>query len=325
MIEIDGSKGEGGGQIVRSSLALSALTGQAFTILNVRAGRAKPGLMRQHLVAVNATQEICNAKVKGAKIGSSKIEFQPNKLCGGSYEFKVDTAGSVTLVAQTILPALMCADEESRISLTGGTHNMAAPPFDFLEQVYLPIVTRMGPKFESELTKFGFYPQGGGHFSVSISPCKLLSGIEILENGGDLSPSVKAIVSKIPISIAQRECDAIRKKTNWEKSIFEAIEVTNSPGPGNVVMIKLAGDNVTEVFTGFGKLGIRAEQVARGVLREALKHMQTGVPVGPHLADQLMLPMGLAAVQGQTSRFRTFELTGHGETHIKILKKFSKK
>lgn len=322
MIEIDGSQGEGGGQIVRSSLALSAITTQPFTISKVRAGRKKPGLMRQHLTALNAAKAICNADVVGAEVGSQEIEFHPSKVQPGKYAFQVGTAGSITLVAQTVIPALMLADGPSHIELVGGTHNEFAPPFHYLKKAYLPIVSRMGPKFDPQLEVYGFYPAGGGKFSVSIIPSESLKGIEIVKTPKRTLPHVKAVVSKIPIGVAERECSTIRKKANWNLSAFESVEVTNSPGPGNVIMISLESEEVTELFTGFGKIGVRAEQVARNVLRDARKYIQSGVPVGPHLSDQLLLPMGLAAAQGNVSQFRCGPLTQHSKTHIEILKRF---
>jgi RNA 3'-terminal phosphate cyclase (ATP) len=155
LIEIDGSQGEGGGQIVRSSLALSLLTGKAFRIVNLRAGRQKPGLKRQHLMAVEAASAIGNAEVTGAEIGSREITFVPGTVRGGSYEFRIETAGSMTLVLQAVLPALMLTENPSTVSLTGGTHNTMAPPFDFVARSYVPCVNRMGPKIELALNGYG--------------------------------------------------------------------------------------------------------------------------------------------------------------------------
>src|SRR4051812_15499079 len=168
MIEIDGSEGEGGGQILRSALSLSICTGQPFRIVKVRANRDKPGLMRQHLTAVKAAAEICAGDVDGAELGSRALTFRPGKLAAGDYSFAIGTAGSCTLVLQTVLPPLLAAAGESRVRITGGTHNPAAPPFDFLLRSFLPQVVRMGADVSLELVTPGFFPRGGGEIRAHI-------------------------------------------------------------------------------------------------------------------------------------------------------------
>jgi RNA 3'-terminal phosphate cyclase (ATP) len=166
MLTIDGAMGEGGGQILRSSLALSIITGTAITIENIRAKRDKPGLRRQHLTAVLAAAEICEAKVEGAHVGSGNLTFAPSKLKPGDYHFDIGSAGSTTLVVQTVLPPLVLASEPSRLLLKGGTHNVHAPPFDYLERVFVPLINRMGPHVHVQLERYGFFPAGGGRFSL---------------------------------------------------------------------------------------------------------------------------------------------------------------
>src|SRR6185295_18962730 len=158
MLKLDGSVGEGGGQILRTALALSALTGQPFQIDRIRAQRRKPGLMRQHLTAVRAAAEVCQATVAGDSLGSMALSFVPGAVKAGSYSFAVGTAGSATLVLQTVLPPLLVAAGPSTLTIEGGTHNPLAPPFDFLERSFLPLVARMGPQFEARLERWGFYP-----------------------------------------------------------------------------------------------------------------------------------------------------------------------
>ena len=322
MLEIDGSQGEGGGQIVRTSLALSMLTGKPIQLKNIRAGRKKPGLLRQHLTCVQAAKRICGASVEGAQLGAKSISFEPHDVQSGHYAFQLGTAGSTSLVAQTLLPALMLADDTSSIELTGGTHNPWAPPFEFLSLAFGGQLRKMGPALNGKLHAHGFYPAGGGKVVYEITPTSQLHGLELLERQGKLRPRVTAVVADLSRSIADRECNTIRRKSNWLSDCFEVQEVANPNGPGNVVMIRLEFDNVTEIFTGFGKPGIRAEQVARGVLREARSYLDAAVPVGEHLADQLLLPLGLAASQGQFSRFRTTTLSMHSRTHIDILHEF---
>lgn len=322
MINIDGAQGEGGGQIVRSSLALSIVTQRPVTIENIRAGRKKPGLLRQHLTCLEAATWISNACASGGELGSSKLVFEPNPVTPGTYDFQIGSAGSTSLVLQTILPALMLADSSSEVTVTGGTHNPAAPPFDFLTQAYAPQVAKMGPKIAGTLEAYGFFPAGGGKIRFEIEPSSSLRGLELLARGGDTNPSVTAIVSDLNRTIAERECDTIRRKTNWRSDCFHIVEVEQPRGPGNVVMIELAAPNVTEVFIAFGKQGVKAEQVARGALREARRHLASAAPVGQYLADQLLLPMGLAASQGQASQFLTTSLSQHSKTHIDVLHAF---
>ena len=326
-LPINGAQGEGGGQIVRSSLALALVTGRSVAIHDIRAGRKKPGLMRQHLAAVRAAVAVCGGQVTGAEIGSREITFEPQSVRPGEYRFSVGTAGSATLVLQTVLPALLIADAPSRLVLEGGTHNEWAPPFDFLQRAYLPLVNRLGPRVTATLERPGFYPAGGGRFTVTIEPCSALAGFDLLERGSLLSRSARAVVSNLPAHIGEREVKVVVRKMNWDASCGRVEEVA-AHGPGNVVFAELESEHVTEVFTGFGRLGVKAERVADEVVRQAREYLQTDVPVGPYLADQLLLPLGLSAWQTGSNRrrrggsFRTLPLTPHSETHIEILHQF---
>src|SRR5581483_5211147 len=178
MLTIDGAAGEGGGQILRTALALSIVTGTPFRIERIRARRARPGLLRQHLTAVNAAAELSGASVTGAEQGPATLTFAPGKVRPGGFEFKIGSAGSATLVLQTVMPALLVGSMESRIALEGGTHNPAAPPFDFLEKSFLPFINRMGPAVEARLVRPGFYPAGGGRIEVKITPAERLMPID---------------------------------------------------------------------------------------------------------------------------------------------------
>ncbi|MGI9518461.1 MAG: RNA 3'-terminal phosphate cyclase, partial [Pirellulaceae bacterium] len=257
-----------------------------------------------------------------ADLHSSRLVFAPGVVQTRGFRFDVGSAGSATLVAQTVLPALMLADGTSSIEVTGGTHNMAAPPFDYLTQVYLPQVAKMGPRFSTAIHAWGFYPQGGGHIRVDITPAKQLRGLELMESGGAPVPRVTALVANLPSHIGERECDTIRRKAGWRQRDCHVQMIDRSPGPGNVVMIQLTYPNVTELFTGFGKKGVQAEQVAVQAWRQAKDFMAQDVPVGEFLADQLLLPLAIAASQGQTSRFRTGSISLHSRTHIDIIQRF---
>jgi RNA 3'-terminal phosphate cyclase (ATP) len=322
-IHIDGSQGEGGGQIVRSSLALSLVTGHSFTIENLRGRREKPGLAPQHLTAVRAAAEVGGAEVEGDEIGSRSITFRPTRLLAGEYKFAIGTAGSTTLVLQTVLPALLIADRPSRIILEGGTHNYRAPSFDFLAKAYLPLVSRMGARVNAELQRRGFYPAGGGRFIVTVEPTRSLTGFDLLERGADGQRRATALVSRLPEHIGQRELDYIAGQTDWPPDAFQLDVLTDSVGPGNALILEVHSERVTEVFTGIGRLGAPAEQVAEEALNEMREYLAAGVPVGCHLADQLMLPLGIAAWQtGHGGRFRTLPLTRHSTTHMDVLRTF---
>lgn len=323
-LTIDGSQGEGGGQVLRSSLALSLVTGKPFVIENIRAGRKKPGLMRQHLTAVNAATEVGHAEVDGATIGSTRLSFRPKQIQSGNYIFSVGTAGSATLVLQTVLPALLLAGGESTLVLEGGTHNPFAPPWDFLAKSYLPQINKMGPKVETRLDRLGFYPAGGGKFSLRIQPASQLGRLDLVERGEIQARRVTALVASLPEHIGERECRLIEKKTGWKPDCFKVEPVLNSRGPGNVLLIELEAEHVTEVFTGFGQLGVTSEAVASRVLDEAREYLAAMVPVGKHLADQLLLPLGIGAYLGTGGSFRTLALTLHATTHIEILRQFLK-
>lgn len=317
-IEIDGSYGEGGGQILRTSLAMSLVTGKPFRIDKIRAGRKKPGLMHQHLTAVSAAAQVSQAEVKGNAISSQELCFAPKVVKSGQYRLKVGTAGSCALVLQTVLPALLTADGESELVLEGGTHNPYAPPFDFLARVLLPIVNRMGPKITASLERWGFYPAGGGKFSVSIEPAETLLQIDLLERGKIRRQMARAVVAQLPREIGRRELKVIRDKLSWDWHCLRVEEVTNSRGPGNILSVEIESEHITEVFTGFGERGVPAEQVADRTVKAVQEYLAADVPVGRYLADQLLIPMAL----GGGGIFRTLPLSRHTTTNIEILKQF---
>ncbi|SFJ27791.1 RNA 3'-terminal phosphate cyclase [Planctomicrobium piriforme] len=325
LIHIDGSLDEGGGQIVRSSLALSLVTGQPVVIENIRAGRQKPGLMRQHLTAVQAAARIGCAEVTGAAIGSRTLTFAPQTITPGEYHFSIGTAGSTTLVLQTILPALLIASGPSRVILEGGTHNQWAPPFDFLQRAFLPCINRMGPRVGVELERHGFFPAGGGRFTVTIEPAAQLQGFHLTERGELKSRAAIALLSNLPRHIGERETHKILSRMNWDRACGRVDEVS-AHGPGNVVFAAIEYEHVAEVFTGFGRVGAASEKVASEVVDEIRNYLKANVPVGQHLADQLLLPLGISAWQaGEHQRggsFRTLTLTRHSTTQIELLRRW---
>ncbi len=318
MITIDGSLGEGGGQILRTALGLSLVKQKPFEILNIRAGRKKPGLLRQHLTAVKAAKEISKAEVSGDCLGSTQLLFKPNKVISGEYNFAIGTAGSATLVLQTILPGLILADSPSSIIIEGGTHNPYAPPFNFIKKSFLPILKKMDVNVAVELIKYGFYPAGGGKLKISIHPSSSLTPIDIMERGCLKSIEAKAYIANLDESIAKRELKTMQSKLPDIGENTEIINVENSNGPGNIVTIELQYESITEVITGFGELNKRAEKVALEAVGIAKKYMASGAPVGIHLADQLMIPFALA----KRGSYKTFSLSKHAQTNLEVIKKF---
>ena len=318
MIRIDGSFGEGGGQILRTSLSLSLATGKPFHIENLRAGRERPGLLRQHLTAVLAAAEVGGAEVDGATLGSQALTFSPGRIRAGEYRFSVGTAGSGTLVLQTVLPALMLASEPSLLVIEGGTHNTAAPPFDFVARTFLRLLERMGPQVQLQFERYGFYPAGGGRFCAQIRPVPALNGIQIGERGEIISRRVTAVVANLPRHIAQREVETAGKMLNWGPECFSVEESRNSAGPGNIVMIEIGSRDVTEIFSAFGQVGLSAERVASMAARDAREYLVSRAAAGEHLTDQLLLPFALAGAGSFTAQ----KISMHSRTNIKVISEF---
>ncbi|MGR8936139.1 MAG: RNA 3'-terminal phosphate cyclase [Gammaproteobacteria bacterium] len=316
VIELNGSQGEGGGQILRTALTLSTITGKPFRISNIRAKRSKPGLLRQHLTAVQAAAEICNADVEGAATGSQTLLYKPGRIKGGDYRYAIGTAGSCTLVLQTILPALWFADAPSSVTVSGGTHNTAAPPADFLIAAWLPLMRRMGVEMDIELLRHGFYPAGGGEVRARIMPVKTLLPLDLSERGALLRAKAVAVVAGLSIDIAKRELQRVERHLDGIETEMQGLSPRE--GPGNVLMIAFDYEHCSEVFTGFGEKGVPAETVADRVAEEARRYRDSSAAVGEHLADQLVLPIALA---GKGS-FTTTTLSSHLHTNSEVIGKF---
>lgn len=318
MIVIDGSKGEGGGQILRSALALSLVTQKPFRIEQIRARRSRPGLLPQHLAAVEAAREISLAQVTGNFLGSNALEIHPGAVQPGEHKFDVGTAGSTTLVLQTVLPPLLCADAPSRVAITGGTHNPLAPPFDFVARSFVPLVERMGPQINLQLPRAGFYPAGAGRIDANIQPAKPLQRLEVPERGAVVERRARAVLSKLPSQIGERELSVVRAQLGWKEDECTIELLDNSLSPGNVLILEFICDHVTAVFAAFGQRGKPAEQVAEEAVRLATSWLRAKVPVDEHLADQLLLPIALAG----GGIFRTMAPSGHTRTNADIIQMF---
>jgi RNA 3'-terminal phosphate cyclase (ATP) len=318
MIDIDGSFGEGGGQIIRTSLALSLVTGKPFRVERVRARREKPGLQRQHLTAVTAAAEVGRARVEGAQVGARAFSFEPGEVAPGDYTFSIGTAGSTTLVLQTVLPPLMHAAGPSLLTLEGGTHNVHAPPFDFIQRAFLPLVNRTGPRVSAELARYGFYPPGGGRFQVFIEPAGERRRLDLNERGAIRRRLARALVVKIPPAVAGRELAVVRERLGWSGDELTVETSDNALSPGNVLTLEVETEHLTELFTGMGERGVRAETVAERACDEMQNYLDSGAHVGEHLADQLLIPLAL----GAGGSYVTGPPSLHTTTNIEIIKKF---
>lgn len=318
MIELNGALGEGGGQVLRSSLTLSMITGQPFRIANIRANRSKPGLMRQHLVAVQAAAKVSDAVVTGGEIGSTALTFAPRGLRAGDYEFAINSAGSCTLVLQTILPALLFAGGPSTVRISGGTHNPMAPPVQFLERAYLPLLARMGGHVQLNVLRSGFYPAGGGLVQASVAPCEGLKPISVMQRGAVRKHYAEAIVAGIPGGVAERELAFIGVGMRWDESQLLNRSLPANQGPGNALLMTFEHDEVTEVFMALGERSLSSEAVAKKVMAEAKEYLASGAAVGEHLADQLMLPMALA----DGGEFTASVISQHALTNGDIISRF---
>jgi RNA 3'-terminal phosphate cyclase (ATP) len=317
MITIDGSQGEGGGQVLRTSLALSAITGTPVTIGNIRARRPKPGLQRQHLAAVLAATRVCGGQVEGAELGSRELVLHPQRPAAGDYHFDIGSAGSTTLVLQTLLPILLHADGPSTVTITGGTHNGMAPPVEFLTESFLPQLHRVGVSATVELVRHGFYPAGGGAIRAVIQPGVGTLPFELMERGKVLDRHAEVLISNLPAHVSSREMLTFKHALHWSHAEVDEREVA-ADGPGNALIARLRFAAITTVVSSFGELRRSAEKVAEECVRQVRRHLEGDAPVCEHLADQLLLPLAL----GAGGRFRTVAPSDHTTTNAAVIAHF---
>lgn len=316
MIHLDGSAGEGGGQVLRTALSLSLVTGEPFTLDHVRAGRPKPGLQRQHLTAVLAAAEIGDASVEGADLGSRQLVFRPGRVRAGDYRFAIGTAGSTTLVLQTVLPALLTVDAPSTIEVRGGTHNPFAPPFEFLERAFVPALRRFGADLDVRILRHGFLPAGGGCIAAEVRPSKL-APVELLARERAQSGRATVLLSQLPAQVADRELAAVRRLLGKAIGSTRVVEV-DSPGPGNMLLLEFPHAHFAEVVSSPGERNTSSEAVAERACLEAQEYLASAAPVGEHLADQLLLPMAIAG----GGAFRTVTPSLHTRTNAEVVARF---
>jgi RNA 3'-terminal phosphate cyclase (ATP) len=318
-VSIDGSTGEGGGQILRTALALSCITGKTLHIENIRAARRNPGLAKQHISCVRAICQICSSSCRGAALRSQVLDFQPGPVQGGDFDFDIGSAGSASLVIQTVLPALFLADKLSTVTVTGGTHNPLAPPFDFLAETFLPAVASADFISTCKLLKHGFAPAGEGKITFNVSTWrknahKIIDLCEPLEK-----PEISARIytAKLPENIVRKQRELLCQSNLYFKCI-KHIEVTDSAGPGNCVMIQLSGNDHTTIFTAFGQCGKPSYKVIKEVVTLTKDFLESGAAVDRFLADQLLIYMAIS----KAGYFTTNELTTHLTTNMEVIKNF---
>lgn len=323
MISIDGSQGEGGGQVLRSALTLSLATGLPVTLHHIRAGRPKPGLMRQHLACVAAAQAIGNAQVTGAEARSTTLTFAPTTLRGGEHRFAVGSAGSAMLVLQTVWPALLLAPEPAQLQLQGGTHNPMAPCFHFIDRAYAPLLRRLGGEATLRLNRIGFAPGGGGDVAVAITPAPALQPVDLLERGPLQAAWADCLATGVPPNVAARELKVLRDRLLWTRDQLRCPTVDPAQGPGNALFATLQHAQVTEVFTAIGEPGRSAERVGGDVAGQVGRYLASAAALGPHLADQWVLPLALAVWRsGRAAAFTCSEISGHARTHFGVIERF---
>ena len=324
-VTIDGSRGEGGGQILRTSLALSVITKRPLRMTKIRAGRAKPGLRRQHLACVEAAAQLCGAQTTGAKLGSQELQFTPGEAFADALDIDIGSAGSTTLVVQTVLVPALVAGKPLRIVVHGGTHNPLAPPFDFLDRVFVPHLRAMGGDVRLVLERHGFASgrdihdepaQHRGQLAVHVAPGELRP-IVIVDAGEVTERHATAILARLPTHVADRELARVRDRLGFAHHECEVREVRDA-GTGNVLMLEVARGACRELVTAFGEKGLRAELVADRACSELAAYLDANVPVGEHLADQLLLPLAVAG----GGRMRCAPLSLHATTNIETIERF---
>ncbi len=319
-VSIDGAHGEGGGQILRTSVSLAALTGRAVEIVNVRAGRSRPGLRRQHLTAVHAAAALCDAELHGAAVGSMFLRFEPRvPLRPGPFRFEVGTAGAAPLVAQTALVPLAHGPAEARVVVVGGTHVPHSPPADYLEAVYVPALRRAGLAASAAYASAGFFPKGGGELAVDVVPGPL-TPLDLSERGKLRSLRAFIVTSELPPHVAERGEAAVRK---FMKGVGREVVVERrerpSIGPGAAVVLAAECEGGFAGFSDIGERGKPMERVAEAPCEAFMRWWKSGAATEEHLADQLVLPMALA---GGESRWTTDTVTEHLRTVLHVAAQF---
>jgi RNA 3'-terminal phosphate cyclase (ATP) len=321
LIELDGSEGEGGGQILRSALALSILTRRPFKLINIRARRSQPGLRPQHLMCVRAAGTIGGANYKGASVGSAVLYFEPGEVKAGSYTFTIGTAGATSLVLHTVyLPLMLRGGASSEITITGGTHNEHAPCYHFLETTWAAYLRKLGLAIDLEMVRPGFYPRGGGEIKATLHPATTVRGLNLTTCPELTTAGGFSAVAGLPEKIARTQARRLATKLKGEGvESHIPLEEWDAACPGTVAAVVFRQAPVPPLFFGLGERGKPAEAVADEAAEQAIAFRDSGAPVDPHSADQLILPLVFSP---DASAFRTSEVTRHLTTNIDTVRKF---
>jgi RNA 3'-terminal phosphate cyclase (ATP) len=320
MIEIDGAQGEGGGQVLRSALTLALVTGQPFHIYHIRARRPKPGLRPQHLMAVKAAAQVSGAQVKGLSPGSQELHFTPAAVRPGQYRFDIGTAGSTSLVLQTLFQPLSRAGGSSTLTLIGGTHVPWSPTYHYLAWHWLPILERMGFRAQLSLERAGFYPRGGGVVRATVHPAEDIHPLQLTERGALTAIRGLSLVARLDMNIARRQR---RQALERLRGLGVPVEIEArsfaAPSPGTALILLALFEGSQACFSSLGKRGKPAEKVADEAVDALLEVLDAGSAVDPHLADQLLLPLALAP---GPSAFTTARITQHLLTNAQVIRAF---
>ena len=319
-IVIDGSVGEGGGQILRTSLTLSLLTKKTLRIDNIRSKRSSPGLKQQHLTAVKAAAEISNAQVEGDFPGSQEVLFVPGEINPGKYSFKIPTAGSTTLVMQTIFMPLSSALKASHVSITGGTHVPWSPPYHYLEWQWLPWMEQIGYPGKIELGQCGYYPAGGGRLSCAVFPAETIKPLQVAMRSKLVQIRGISAASNLPRDIPNRQRLRFVSRLGSSYPLNDIRSaVLPGQGKGTFLTVLLEFERTTACFTSLGKKGKRAEMVADELVKQVEEYLDTSGCVDSYLPDQLLIPLSFA--NGQSS-IQTPKITLHLMTNAEIIQQF---
>jgi RNA 3'-terminal phosphate cyclase (ATP) len=318
LLHIDGRHGEGGGQILRGALALALATGRGFRIEHVRAGRARPGLLRQHLTAVAAARAVSDAVVDGAELGARELTFAPGPVRPGDHTFDIGSAGSAALVLQAIVPALARQAAPSTVTITGGTHNPFAPPFEFLDEALAPQLRAIGWELGLTLHRPGFYPAGGGRLEARVGVPGALRPLALVERGARLGQHVRGVVAHIDRKVAEREVATTIDKMNWSAADGEVLVRHDATGPGNYLAVSVRFERVTEVMVALGERARTSEQVAGLAVSDVRAYLRSAAPASHHLCDQLLVPLALTA----GGELLTTRWSAHAESQRDLLRRW---